>query len=211
MPKDLVGLNPGNGDRVSIGYDSSNRGIHIYAHDNDNEVDTYWFYDLPGGGFWPMGFSERLHVAATYPAQATNEFSGLIALGTTSHRFDNRRHATIDEESYLWYGPFALGSPHTEGIITEITAVLASTSGDILWGIYTGETAESALADPHPYTGTWTTPGATNDLVSGLNYKSNPAKRGTMWYLKVESVNKSRWSIEEIMAVRRIAGRRTVG
>ena len=208
LPKDLVGLNPGDKETVSIGYDSLNKGIHIYTLNVDAE-DTYWFYDLQSGGFWPMDFGVPLRLASTYPAKITNEQSGLIAIGTSSHQFVSGAHV-IDRDSYLWYGPFALGSPHTEGSIKSITAVLASTSGDIAWGIYTGETAEHALADPKPFTGTWKTR-TTGHVEPGLNYKSNPQKRGTMGYLKVESDDKSRWSMEEVMAVRRIAGRRTVG
>lgn len=217
LPKDLTGINPGAKDRVSIAYDALHKGIHIYAHTPSIEVagdydSTYWFYDLASGGFWPMDFSKDIHLAATYPAQMTQEKSGLIAIGSRSYQFAVPSNNVIDKESYLWYGPFALGSPHTEGILTEITAVLSSTSKDVKWGIYAGETAESALVDKFPFEGEWTVREESgNDVASGLNYKSNPSKRGTMGYLKIESIRRGRWSMEEIMAVRRIAGRRTVG
>jgi hypothetical protein len=200
---------------VSIGYDSLHKGIHIYAY-VDGEY-KYYFYDLQKGGFWPMDFRPRAddkRLAVTYPAQVTNTKSGLIAIGSRAHQFE-AKDDIIDRESYLWYGPFALGSPHTEGILTEITAVLSEFSGDVAWGIYTGETAEHARADPHPFEGTWEVHDESfvsgGSIKSGLNYKANPVKRGTMGYLKVESIGRSRWSIEEIMCVRRIAGRRRVG
>ena len=217
LPKDLVGINPSNDERVSIGDDALHKGIHIYARviGPRTWVHKYFFYDLQSGGFWEMDFSADLNLAATYPAQITDTKSGLIAIGSSAHQFE-AKDDVIDRDSYLWYGPFALGSPHTEGILTEITAALSETSGDIKWGIYTGETAEHAQADPHPFEGTWTVRDESfvtgNTVIkSGLNYKANPVKNGTMGYLKVESIAKSRWSIEEIMCVRRIAGRRTVG
>jgi hypothetical protein len=222
LPKDLVGISPGDGETVSIGYDALHKGIHIYAQLLSGPA--YFFYDLQKSGFWEMDFDTQLQVACTYPAQSTNDKSGLIAIGSKAYQF-NSNSALCDRESYLWYGPFALGSPHTEGILTEISAAISQTSGPIQWGIYTGETAEHALADPHPFEGTindqgeingaWTIHNETfvsgDTIISGLSYKSNPVKRGTMGYLKVESYNKLRWSIEEIMCVRRIAGRRRVG
>ena len=218
LPKDLTGINPGGGDKVSIGYDSLHKGIHVYAKVRGSGSGfeyTYFFYDLQSGGFWEMDFGTILNLAATYPAQVTNTKSGLIAIGNDAYQFE-AKDDVIDQDSYLWYGPFALGSPHTEGILTEITASLSETSGAIKWGIYTGETAEHAQADPHPFEGTWTVREETfvtgnTTIKSGLNYKANPVKNGTMGYLKIESINKSRWSIEEVMCVRRIAGRRRVG
>jgi hypothetical protein len=222
LPSDLVGINPANGDRVSIAYDVLHKGIHIYAKvDGDR---TYWFYDLQSGGFWPMDFGINLDLCLSYPAQMSSSKSGLIAIGSGSHQFEARVEGEtadksgtakdIDQPSHLWYGPFALGSAHTEGILSEISAVLALTSGDIKWGIYTGDTAESAKIDPNPFEGDWNVKQNIDDdnqPATGLQLKSNPVKRGTMGYLKLESVGKSSWSVEEIMALRRQAGRRAYG
>lgn len=240
LPMDLVGLSPEDGDRVSIGYDALHKGIHIYAQSGLNAAydastglasydrEVYWFYDLQNGGFWEMDFPYDIQLAVTYPAIMEQSKSGFLGVsGGKGYQFVGPTLSGIpstapdcDDDSYLWYGPFKLGSEHTEGILSEIYAVLGSTSGEVEYGIYTGETAEAALADPNPFIGTWKVKANADDqnqARSGLQYKSNPIKRGTMGFLKVSSLSssgsfsKGSWSIEEIMCLRRAAGRRAYG
>lgn len=208
LPEDLTAIDPGSGDKVSLGYDSRWRGLHIYVN-RSGGTDTHWFYDLQSKGFWPMSFDAgTMDLAVNFKKESSSTKSGLIALTTTGvgYQFD----IESDEEiaSHLYYGPIAIGTPHTEGIVSEITAVLGEASEPVAWELYTADSPQQAfnLAEP--------TFSGNNWEIQGLNYIQNPLVRGSALYLKASGVNSGagdgRWTIEEIPMVVRQAGRRRV-
>ena len=202
IPKDLKSIDPGSGDWVSIAYDTQWRGVHIYARRGSQDI--AYFFDIQSGGFWPMTFSSHPRLAINYKSLTSEDKSGLVIVssGGTSKQFSSA--VPCEKDAYLYYGPFALGDPFTEGLVTEIASVLAGNSGNVKWSLHAGDSPELALADPTPFEGmTW--------KEQGLNYNQNPMRRGTTCYIKVYGDAGVQWAIEEIMMQTQLAGRRTVG
>jgi len=219
LPNALTSL--GEDGWASLGYDVRFRGVHIYTSKG------HYFFDQQSGGFWPMSFEEgdyapdplaspsgttddkaftgngAIRLAVPFPTMETGTKSGLMVVdvGGRTRQFDSDR--PCEKAAHLFYGPFALGDPFTKGIMTQIAAALASGTTEVKWRVYTGESPEQAYADETPYEGTWNR--------EGLNYNQHPMKGGTVAYIEVYNDAGKKWSIEEIMFIQRLAGRRTVG
>jgi hypothetical protein len=214
LPEELTAIEPTSGGWASIAYDTRWRGIHIYTSLG------YYFYDIQSKGFWPMTFNVAPRLAVNYKSKSSPYRSGLILVTKTggSRQFDKTQDC--DTDAYLWYGPFALGDPFTKGIITEIAAVLArgesaddeAKSEAVQWAIYKGDSPEDAYNDPNPFVGSdWTVGTQAKGSRRSLQYTQNPMVTGNACYIKAWNGAKKRWSIEEIMMIHQLAGRRTVG
>ena len=213
LPEDLTAIDPARTtDFASIGYDTRWRGIHIYA--NRDGTDLNYFYDIQSGGFWPMSFSDTPRLAVNFKSLSSINRSGLVMVTSQgySRQFDKTR--PCEKPAYLWYGPFALGDPFTEGILLEVASVLGSQTdnpddtdpfrGYVKWEVHAGESPEQAYKNGQVFKGTeW--------KREGLNYTQNPAIRGTTCYIKVFNDAYRAWTIEEITLLSQLAGRRTVG
>lgn len=222
LPSSLVGIDPGSGDSVSIGYDSRWRGIHIYANYSGGSKE-YWFYDLQSKGFWPMSFLTHpdgspdfespsyrtVDLAINIKDSASPTKSGLhVISGSSSYQFDSDSTSEFID-SHIVYGPIPLGSAHTEGVLTELNAVLSEDSGDVAWSVFAAKSAQEAYALVKAGTPSFT---GTKWDVQGFNYLQNPLVRGAAFYLKLEddsgTASERRWCVEEILAKFRPAGKR---
>ncbi|MEM9354583.1 MAG: hypothetical protein AAGB04_00075 [Pseudomonadota bacterium] len=203
LPDDLVGIDPGAGDKVSLVHDGRFRGVHIYL-DRASGSDAHYFFDLkPGGGFWPMSFSAgTMKLGVSFKRAASNTESDVIAMtGSSAYQFDTSAGESID--SHLYYGPIALGSPHLEGVLTEISGVLSEDSDAVSWEVYVGKSPQEAFNSTVAFTGTdW--------INQGLNLRQHPRVRGVAAYLKVFATGSARWSIEEIVGTAYPAAKRRV-
>lgn len=221
IPGELIGINPGAGDRVAIGYDSQWPGIHIAVDvGGDQGSDTInYFYHIPTDSYWPMSLPITPWLFPTFPALQTATRSAILPIGHAGdvRQYDNTKtpggvigggpstYETFD--SYVWIGPIPLGSPGGEGILRSISAALAKDSQNADWQIYVGDAAEEAFNSTAAFSGTaWS-------YTSGQhwNYTQHPRVRGNVAYLKVYDSNNRRWLIEQIVATVVEAGRRRVG
>jgi hypothetical protein len=201
LPEELTAIDPGAGDKVSIGYDVRWRGIHIYATIGGDNV--HWFYDMQSKGFWPMSFgAKNFELAVNFKRISSPTKSGLLAIESdgTANQFDLDSTEAIS--SHLYYGPVAIGSPHTVGVVSQATAVLGEASGKVGWEIYASDSPQQAynMTTPSFIGKDWDT--------QGLNNAQNPLVRGSAMYLKAFDVLNSRWTVEEIPIVVRQAGPR---
>ena len=160
--------------------------MHIFL-DRDSDDGYHWFYDLISGGFWPMSFSSDFLLAVNFKKISSRTRSGLMGLRAgAGYVFDTESSESID--SYLWYGPFAIGSGHTEGILHELNAVLAENSDDASWAVHVGQSAQEAYASSAAFTGSdWD--------EQGFNYWQYPRVRGQVGFIKVSGSGSDRWSV----------------
>jgi hypothetical protein len=203
IPAELLAVNPAGGDYCSVAYDHRFRGLHIYV--DSAGTDQFWFYDLQSGGFWPMSFTDGpLRLGVRLKSVSDEDDSGLLPINSTGTVFRFDRDSTESFASSLWFGPIALGGPGAEGIIHSVQATLAANSGNVGWRIFTGNSAEQALAQsPAAFTGSaWT--------IQGLNHTQHPRRRGAFAFLEVYASGTTRWALEEIACVLHSAGVRRV-
>ena len=220
LPDDLVGINPGStlsrsglsGDRVAMGYDARFRGIHIYTWTADGGKKG-WFHDLQSGGFWPILFGTgetwtggAIELCVPYKATMTANRSGLLLIDQAGNTYVLDRSDTSDSfTAKLTMGPLDIGgSPHTEGVLASVGAVLSEASGEVAWDAVTADSAQQAFLSPsQTFTGDpWD--------VQGLNYLQHPRVRGVSGYLKLSSSGTTRWQTEEVFGIAEAASMRRV-
>ena len=198
LPDDLSDIDPSDsGVKVALTYDARFRGIHIYVNRSGAD-DNHYFYSLLSSGYWPMDFTDGpMLLGVNLKAASSSTQSGCLALKEDNvYRFDTASVESFD--SFCLFGPFALGSPHTEGLLTELSSVLSDDSDDASWEVYAAGSPQEAytLAE------TGTAPNFTGqDWTQGLNYSQHPRIRGTVCYIKVFTAGADRWTLEEMFGV----------
>jgi hypothetical protein len=199
LPNELVGVNPGAGDKVAIGYDQRWPGIHIAVNPNSGS-DVNYFYDLQSGGWWPTAYAVTPQLFPAFPKLMAAGKSSVLLISTTGgvNQFDT---ASVEEfDSYMVLGPIMLGSADMEGKLVGLTAALAKDSQAVNCKAFVGDTVEQAyqavVADTDPFT----LPAWTYSSTRYLNYWSHPLMRGYALFLKIYDISNERWLIEEILA-----------
>lgn len=194
IPDELLAIDPGAGDHVSVCYDQRWRGLHIYV-DYASGTDVHYFFDLQIGGFWPMSFGATLRLAVPIKRSMTAAKSGMIALDVNSNAYQFDRGSTEAVDSHLAYGPVKLSDQGFYGILVDLTARLSSGSGDVAYEIYSGHSPEEAHAamvagTPVAFSGTWT--------IEGLSYHEQPMVGDECVFIKLLDVDNSDWNHEGI-------------
>lgn len=215
LPVEMTGVNPASGDVACIGFDNMWSGLYITINPNSGS-DVNYFYHIPTDSYWPLTLPITPQVYATFPAVQTAVRSSILPISTggSVRQFDNAELQGGSNElidSYLLLGPIRLGNSDREGMLTALTAALATGSEAVNWEVYCGDTAEeaytAAIAASSPnFTGTaWTYSSSRH-----LNYWQHPRVRGAYMYLRIADVANERWLIEEIIGERADAGKRRV-
>jgi hypothetical protein len=211
LPNELVGVSPGAGDKVTIGYDQRWMGIHVSV-DYNSGTDVDYFFDLQSGGWWPEDFTDLTpHLYATFPAIMSSTKSSILGIGSSGAVKQFNTAGSEDFDSYLVFPPIIMGDVLYEGVMKSINAVLADGSQSVNWELYVGKSVEAAyqkigtppsFADKDPsYSGT-----AWNR--EGINFWQNPQVAGYAAFLKIYDVSNERWLIEEIFGELAPSGRR---
>jgi hypothetical protein len=192
LPAELIAVDPGAGDKVSVCYDHRWRLIHILV--NFNSGDDVWFaYDLDGKGFWPLSSSNTWNLAVPIKRSMTTAKSGTILLTTSSSAYQMDRGSGESVTSYVSYGPKKLSDQGYVGKLVDFAARLSSGSGDVDYEIYSGNSPEEAYAKmlagtPIAFSGRLT--------IEGHSYLDHPMVTDECFYAKLKSVAAADWSHE---------------
>ena len=187
---------------VSLEYDTSDRGVHIYITPESSNARIHWWFDFKYKTYWPMSLASDHEPTCTCSYQATAiEESGVI-LGGRDGKL--RRFSALSElddgvafATYAIIGPITLAPNGRLGKIVQLDATMAESSGDVTWTIVTALTAEGTQTSTYTDTGTF---------VAGLNYTVRPAASGGAFTLKLEGTAGRRWALEGITSVVSTAG-----
>lgn len=209
LPEELLRL-----DRsifhVSLAYDVQDRGVHIFLTHRDGSGQYHWWMDWETKGLWPF------QVAATtfdptycMTLNSTVACDNGVYLGCRDgyvRRFHQRaeRDDSTAFSSYVDIGPLQAAPAYADGIVRELSGVVAADSGDVGFALYTGESHEDAQDKTTAfYSGTWVdTVAATGIPRTGLNYKHRPRARCASWKLRLSNGETGRaWSVERITAI----------
>jgi hypothetical protein len=208
IPKELLQLD-WHEQRICLAYEPSERGVLINFTPKQYDGTTaksYWF-DPKAGSFWPDSSplaNDRVVMYSHSGFLPGTSRAGLLIGGRGGHVYKTGMvYQTDDDEgifSYVKYGPFRLGSNNLlAGLITELVVALGDESDSVAWLLYTGDSAEAALAS--------TTPVESGALHAGANKVQLTRRRAHSAVLRISVAGNSRWAIETISAVLRDAGR----
>lgn len=200
LPDELLAIDPGAGDKVSVAYDHRWPGIHIYV-DYNSGTDAHYFCYLESvngqwrASFWPMSFSSTFRLAFPIKRSMTTGKSTLVALTSSSAAYQFDRSSSESVDSYVAYGPIKLSSQGYVGKLVDFTGRLSSGSGDVDFEVYAGHSPEEAYAKlvagtPIAFSGRLT--------IEGQSYHYQPMVTDECVYILLKDVSNADWNHEGI-------------
>ena len=205
LPREFRNIDPSSVTTL-LEYDIQDRGVHVFLTPESSNARIHWWFDWDRKTFWPVSLDSDHEPTAACSLQATAiEDSGTILGGRdgTLRRFSGLAETDCGEvyETYALLGPVAMDRDSRVGFVQSIDAAMAAESGDVSWEIRTALTFEGSVTATASDSGTWS---------EGLNPTDYPSCRGQAFTLKITGTSGRRWSVEDITAVLREAGRRRI-
>lgn len=211
LPRDLNGIDTSL-YHVSMGWEPQSHGVHIFVTPKTSSKailssSDHWFYDWDKQAFWKDAYwsAHEPHSVFGYymPSLGRNvmlvgQRNGQIGRFSLSAGADHG--ASLDASVLV--GPLRIGNDESGfGILHDITGLLATTSGDVDYAVYVGDTPEEAydnyLAGTSSLTGTFT---------AGRNTIKYPKLRGVAMYVALSSDGTQPWEWDSILATYRPGG-----
>jgi hypothetical protein len=192
---------------VTMVYDPRGRGIHINLTGTLSSSGLrHWWFDWDTKSFWPVELQVD-HEACSllgYDPDIGSEPEVLLGCRDGGIRHYDRSAAADSGQpiaSYVVIGPILLGQPGlTDGIITEMVAVLGAASAGVTWTVTLGRTAEEAWKDPL-YT-------RTGSFLGSLNAATRTKMRGSVAYIRLTAADQTAaWQLETLVAMIAAGGR----
>jgi hypothetical protein len=200
LPRELQGID-GNTASVSLEYDVSGRGVHVFLTPDSPNAGLHWWFDWDGKRFWPVLLdSDHEPTAVCYHPGAGDAGVVLGCRDGFLRRFSDYAENDCGEafDSSVTIGPIALGADSEVGSVLSVDAVVASGSGPVAWSLHPSLTFEGCVSAAASSSGEWT---------EGLNATVRPACRGQAFTLQLAGTGR-RWAVEQINAIIAAAGRR---
>lgn len=208
VPEDLLNVDPADKD-VMLAYDVAGRGWHLFVTKNDGTSGDHWWIDWRQKGMWPTVVPLTAQPSAIHFYTSVSATDSLVLFGSRDgfiRKFDptvEQDDGTTEIVSRLDIGPINLAGSAgwRRGSIKKITGELAGLSGDVIWKIRVGNSAQEAFDETVVFAqGKWTRPGANNVAY--------PKAGGQAAVIQVSNgENNQAWALEMIPVVLRQLGR----
>ncbi|KKL08009.1 hypothetical protein LCGC14_2580230, partial [marine sediment metagenome] len=204
LPEELLNVDMSSND-VSMAYDVEGRGVHIAVTPGQGAGTNFWF-DWRDKGFWPVTLTnteQPTAMAVLDSPEATSSATLMGGLDGYVRKFldsNEQDDQGVEIVSFVDIGPIRLGGVFSRGSIEKIVGDLAGLSGDVVWKIRVGNSAQEAFDETVVSAqGTWTQPGA--------NSAAYPRVGGAAVIVQVSNGETDQaWAIEKVALRLRQAG-----
>lgn len=204
LPADLRYVDTNDYD-VFMAWDNDYRGCHIYLTATTAAGNQHWWFDLDTGGFWPVAFGNTDHEpTAICEYQSLNVRSSGVLLGCRDGYMRRYRDEWETDEgteitSYVTFGPLRLWDELYDGVLQQVDATLATTSGEVTLDVRVG-TAPEAAVDADAF--------GSKTLAAGRNNTWRPRARASAAIIRLENSDTDRrWAFEGMSAIIERGGR----
>ena len=202
--------------RITLAFNSEDRGIHIFKTTLADGVSSAWWYDLRTEGLFPDFYStdHGAFSAVFYQAEDPDYRKLLIGCNDGYIRFLDRAAENDDNTkitSYVGFAPLALSThPRKDGIIKNIdlvTGIGDADSSNVTCTVHVARTAGQVIkklnaGTPAAFTKTFSAPGWNK---SNLDRRSIRGQWGAI-VLTNDTVDES-WSMERLILDSKEVGR----
>lgn len=178
---------------IRLLWDDFYQGFHMFVTPLDEPAaSTHWFWEQRTGGWTKTVFANNDHspiACCTFDGNLPTDRVPIIGSWDGYVRHFTASNTTDDGEtitSYVWIGPL-LTKDMDALLMKDLQCVLGDNSGAVTYEVYTGATAELALASTAIASGTWT---------EGRNFTNLVRASGHALYVKLSSTNQ--WAMEQI-------------
>lgn len=208
--------------RITLAFNSDDRGIHIFKTTLADGVSSAWWYDLRTEGLFPDSYSADHGAFSAFHYQAEDPDYRRLLVGCNDGyvRFFDRTKENDDStliDSYVGFAPLALSThPRKDGIIKNIDLVSGggasggtyqADSSDVTCSVHVARTAEQIIeklrsGTTAAYTKTFTAPGFQKGNLDRRSIRGQ-------WsgiVLSNDTVDES-WSMERLIVDTKEVGR----
>lgn len=203
LPQDFIGFDTVNND-VQLGFDVRRNGVLLAVTPKTAGTGVYYWFDWQTKGFWSQAFYVDHHPTAMTSYVPSGESTAKLVLGgRDGYLREFRESATTDDgvqmDSDVLIGPIALGAGgYWEGMLREVIPQMSAQSGNVRVSVQTGKSIEDAYnATPRPI--------GTARPGKGLTMRPN--LRGNCCFLRISSIDGSRWAYEQTTVAREQLGK----
>ena len=139
VPEELRDVNTST-TAVSIGYDHERVAFHIFLRTSSGS-NTHWIYERQQQAFWPVRMPNDHS-----PLVVCQHEGDLLLAGGDGYI---RKVSGSDDdgtaiESHVLLGPIKLGELDREGLVNALHGIIANSSGEVIWRVIVGESADTA-------------------------------------------------------------------
>jgi hypothetical protein len=210
LPRELIGVDTSLFHPMLV-WDEKQNGVHVFLTPKTQDkiarsTAAHYFYDWEFKAFWPVvlwGAHEPWSVCS-YELSGTGGRHVLLGGHDGYIRkfsFDSGSDDGASLQSSVLIGPFR-GDAEYDMLLAELTGILGTSSGNVTWAVYGGDSAEEAydrfLSGTSLETGTWT---------AGRNRICRPRRRGNAFYLQLSSNGTTGWEWDSAIVSYKVAGR----
>lgn len=200
-----------NTNLVRMMYDESEDGVHLYITPLAGSTNTtHWYYDVRNNGWFKVVFPDNLFnpvALLAFDGDAPGDRvlmlggdDGYVRTYSSSASRDDGQTFT----SYVTMGPIVFEKGRLPTILTDVQFIMDNTSGNTVYELGVGDTAETALGDfAATLTGETDYAGTTINIIAGKSINHNPRTRGYFQYFKIGTTAPAAsapWAIEYIQA-----------
>jgi len=140
IPDELRGLDQAD-CAITLGWNQDEAGVYVFLSPVP-DAGHHWYFDLRQGGFWPIDLQ------SDHDPLAALEVDNSMVIASADGYLRSFQGSTDDGvgiESHLVIGPLPMASPASFGRLVNFHGCLGNGSGDAVWSIVTGDTAEDAV------------------------------------------------------------------
>lgn len=196
----MLGINTGE-NCITMQWNDRFQQLHVWVTLLTQPMPTtHYVWEKRANAWWQDEFANANHnplCCVTFDGNEANDRQSLIG-SWTGYCYSISSDATTDDgeaiESEVWIGPI-LSNVSDAMMLKEVQGVLAASSADVSYNIYSGETAEEALASTPVASGTWN---------EGRNFTDAVNRAGYAVYIQLTSADA--WAMESIRIITRPLG-----
>jgi hypothetical protein len=210
LPRELVGVDTSLFHPMLV-WDEKQNGVHVFLTPKTQDkiarsTAAHYFYDWEFKAFWPVVLWGAHEPWSVCPYELSGTGGRHVLLGgrdgyIRKFSFDSGSDDGASLQSSVLIGPFR-GDAEYDMLLAELTGILGTSSGNVTWAVYGGDSAEEAydrfLAGTSLATGTWT---------AGRNRIYRPRRRGNAFYLQLSSNGTTGWEWDSAIVSYKVAGR----
>lgn len=185
---------------IRLAWDDQDQGLHVFiTHSGSSGAETHYFWEARKNSWRPVVIGDNLlNPQCCYALEGNTPADRVVLIGSWDGYVRCWSDAATTDDgtaisSYVWLGPINTRMMDMMNL-RRLVAIFGAGSGSVNYEIYTGNTAEAALASTKVYPG----PNATATWTAGRNVLANVRRSGHTVWIKLLSTNQ--WAFEQMSA-----------
>lgn len=185
--------------RVLLEWDFLRKGLWVVAADvSGSSIQTVMFWDKRTDSWTVDEYAGSIGPSVVYGYDSELPEDNQMLFGCKDG-YIRQIDTSVDDDdgdaisSVVRYQPFPLGNGYTEGMLADLSVLLAENSGPVVLKVYVGQTAEQVTEV--------TTPRFKRTLAAGANAITTQRVRGAWAQVELsQSLSGAPWAVESVYA-----------